>query len=79
MTREQLEAAVAAYTSKGGTITVLPETKPRVSLNDALNIAERVIDEHLATNPVERDEDDINFRGVETVTLALPEGSSIKL
>ena len=44
MTREQLEAAVAAYKNNGGTITVLPETKPRVSLNDALNIAERVID-----------------------------------
>ena len=79
MTREQLEAAVAAYTSKGGEITVLPKAKPPVSLKDALNIAERVIDEHLAANPVERDEDDITFRGVETVTLVLPEGAALKI
>jgi hypothetical protein len=79
MTREQLERAVAAYTNKGGSITRLPEVKPPVTLKDALNIAERVIDKHLAINPVERDEDDINFRGVEEVSLALPEGAAVKL
>ena len=79
MTREQLERAVAAYTNKGGSITRLPEAKPPVSLKDALNIAERVIDEHLAANPVVRDEDDVTFRGVETVTLVLPEGAALKI
>ena len=79
MTREQLERAVAAYTNNGGSITRLPEAKPPVTLKDALNIAERVIDEHLAANPVERDEDDINFRGVEEVSIALPEGAAVKL
>jgi hypothetical protein len=79
MTREQLDRAVAAYTSKGGEITVLPEALPPVSLKDALNIAERVIDEHLATNPVEDDEDIVSFRGYEEVKLALPEGAAVKL
>ena len=79
MTREQLEAAVAAYTNKGGSITRLPEAKPPVSLKDALNIAERVIDEHLAANPVVRDEDDRYFRGMEEVSLALPEGAALKI
>ena len=79
MTREQLEAAVAAYTNKGGSITRLPEAKPPVSLKDALNIAERVIDEHLALNPVVRDEDDVTFRGMDEVSLVLPEGAALKI
>ena len=79
MTREQLEAAVAAYTNKGGSITRLPEAKPPVSLKDALNIAERVIDEHLALNSVVRDEDDVTFRGMDEVSLVLPEGAALKI
>ena len=79
MTREQLEAAVAAYTSKGGEITVLPKAKPPVSLKDALNIAERVIDEHLAANPVKDDDDIVSFRGYEEVSLVLPDGAALKI
>ena len=79
MTREQLEAAVAAYTSKGGEITVLPKAKPPVSLKDALNIAERVIDEHLAANTVKDDDDIVSFRGYEEVSLVLPDGAALKI
>jgi len=79
MNRLTIEAAVAKFLANGGEIVSIPEVKAPVSLKDALNIAERVIDKHLAANPVKDDEDDINFRGVEEVRLALPENSSIKL
>ena len=76
MTREQLEAATAAYLSKGGEIKVLPSIPDNPNLISNRSILERVMSKDV-DHKVSVDAEE--FRGIGEHAVYLPSESAFKV